>query len=486
MFQRLATALAAIATTGFIAVESLAVQPEERNYWPLLVQRPADEQGVARWSSLGPFFFGSDHASGEKLRGFRPFHHHYESPDQSEATSLLYPLWYREVDAPQDRKRWTFFNLINSDSGSRQSDRFSVWPFYFSRETGDAPTSYRALFPFYGDISHRFGQDRLKWILFPLFTQYQNNDQVTTATPWPFIKTISGEGHQGFEFWPLLGQREETGKTKRQFWLWPLGYRSSKGLDTDEPTYRSGFLPFYSQQTSPGFRSQTFGWPFFGYVNRTSPETYRATHLFYPLWVQGRGETRTVNRWAPFYSHSRSAHQEKTWVMWPLWRDHQWQSNHLHHRRQQLVYFLFHEEVQRSLQSPDAEPAVKRHVWPLFSHWNNGAGRVQVQALSPVDVFFPHNERMRKLWSPLFALYRYDQTAPGEIRHAWLWDAVTFAASTERSRREFHLGPLFNFTQSPEGRRWGFLAGLLSVRQDGEGGLKASSRLKIFHRDASH
>lgn len=486
MCQRLASAFAAIAATGFIAVAVDAVQPEETNLWPFLVERPADEEQVSRWTSLGPLLFGSESASGEWLHGFRPFYHHFEGEDQSEATSLLYPFWYQEIESSPDRHLWTLFNLINSDSGSRQSDRFSVWPFYFSRDTGEESSSYRALFPFYGNIESRFGQDRLHWFLFPLFARYQNDQQITTATPWPFVKTISGDGHHGLEFWPLIGQREETGKSLRQFWLWPLGYRSSQNLDTDTPSHQSGLLPLYAQQSSPGFESKTFLWPFFGYAYRTSPERYHAKHFLWPFWVQGRGETRRVNRWAPFFSNSRSAHQEKTSVMWPLWREHTWNSNHLQHQRRQLLYFVFHEEVQSSLQSPDAEPAVKRHLWPIFSHWNNGAGRVQVQALSPIDVFFPHNEHMRKLWSPLFALYRFDQTAPGEIRHAWLWDAVTFASSAESSRREFHLGPLFDYTKTPEGQRWGFMAGLLSIQKDSERGLTASSRLKFLKRDASH
>lgn len=475
MFLRLVSALAAIGAVGFGAAAGRAVQPQETNLWPFVVRQPADETGVTRWSGLGPFLFGASKPSGETLHGFRPLWHHLEAADGSSAMSIVYPFWYREVDGQSDRKRWTFFNLINSDTGSEQIDSFSIWPFYFSRDTGEPESSYHALFPIYGDIKQRFGQDRLQWLLFPLFARYQNDAEITTATPWPFIKTISGEGHQGFEFWPLAGQREETGVTKRQFLLWPLGYHSSKNLDTEEPTHRAGFLPFYAQETSPGYRSETYFWPFFGYSDRTSPVTYHATHYLWPLWVQGRGEERYVNRWAPFYSHSRSPARTQTWVMWPLWRDRQWHGEQLHHRRQQVLYFLYHSEVQRSAQSPDLAPAFKRHLWPIFSHWDNGAGRVQIQALSPLEVFFPHNERMRQLWSPLFGLYRFDQTSPGEVRHSFLWDAVTFAQSRDQATREFHLGPLFNYTRTPEGKRWGFLAGLLSIEHDSEGRLSASS-----------
>ena len=477
MNLRLESALAALGAACLCAVTAIAVQPEESNLWPLMVTQTPDEEGVERWSSLGPLRFGSTDEAGNELRGFRPLWHHFAGGDDSTAVSIAYPFWHHVTGGASDRKRWTFFNLINSDSGSDQVDRFSVWPFYFSRDSGEEESSYRALFPLYGDIQNRFGQARLKWLFAPLFVRYQNDREITTATPWPFIKTISGDGHAGFEFWPLAGKRQEVGVSQRRFFLWPLGFSSKKNLHTEEPTYRSGFLPFYAQSESTGFRSESFLWPFFGYVDRTSPVRYQAKHLLYPFWVQGRGEERYVNRWAPFYSHSRSPARTQTWIFWPLWRDQQWSNNHLHHQRQQLFYFVYHAEVQSSLQSPDLAAAIKRHVWPLFSHWNNGAGQVQVQAFSPFDVFFPHNERMRQMWSPLFALYRFNQSKPGETRHSFLWDAITYADSSTRQHREFHLGPLFDYTRNADGKRWGFLSGLLNIERASNGSFWASSRL---------
>ncbi len=470
-----------VASMTLVAVACLASVraelPRERNYWPFWVEQPADREGVSRWSSLGPLIYGSSNADGDRMTGFRPLFHDFEGADDSFARSFIYPLWYREHDAATDDTKWTILNLVNSRTGSARDDRFSIWPFYFSRDTGEPESSYRAVFPIYGDISQRFGQQRLRWTAFPLYVRYENDGVTTTSTPWPFIKSISGANHRGFEIWPLWGQRREDGVSSRQFMLWPLIYQSHNNLDTAEPTHRAGFLPLYATETAPGYRSQTFGWPFFGYSNRTSPTRYRQTNLFWPFLVQGRGEQRHVNRWAPLYSHSVSPAREQVWLLWPLWRDRQWSSEHLDHRRQQLLYFVYHSEVQTSRQSPDLASAHKRHLWPLFSQWNNGAGRVQFQAFSPIEVFFPHNERMRQLWSPLFAVYRYNQTDAGEYRHSALWDAVTFARSAERQSTEFHLGPLFNFSGSPQGRYWGFLGDLLRVGYSADRGLSASSAL---------
>lgn len=475
MTRRLLSALAVVGVT--LASPSTAEPMQERNYWPLWVERGPDAAGVERWNALGPLIYGSRSANGDTLGGVRPLFHDFSAAAGSTARSVVYPFWYGEYDAPSEEHRWTILNLINSQSGGERDDQFAIWPIYFSRDTGEPESSYQAVFPIYGDISQRFGQNRLTWAAFPLYVRYAKGDAITTATPWPFIKTHHGGGQRGFALWPLFGHREETGTSFSQFLLWPLIYRTADKQDTATPTHRAGFLPFYATETSAGYRSETFGWPFFGYSRRTAPRSYTQTNLLWPWWVQGRGDARYVNRWAPIYSYSETASRQQTWLAWPLWRDRQWRSAHLSHHRQQVLYFLYHSETQTSLQSPDAEVAVKRHLWPLWSHWNNGAGRVQTQLLSPIEVFFPHNERTRQLWSPLFALYRYDQSAPGELRHSLLWDAVTYARSEDRLSREFHLGPLFSYRADAEGIQWGLLAGLLRVSQPAGQGLQASSIL---------
>jgi hypothetical protein len=457
-----------------------AATPHERNYWPFWVNQGADTEGVERWTSLGPLIYGSHNQPGDTLQGFRPLYHTYAGADGSTSRSILYPLWYREYDAATDDNKWTILNLINSRSSTARDDRFSVWPVYFSRDTGEPETSYKAFFPIYGDIKLRFGQSRIKWAPFPLYVRSENSGLVTTSTPWPFIKTYHGDGHEGFDLWPLFGHRAKPGVSDHRFLLWPLFYSRSDGLDTDEPHRRSGFLPFYATETAAGYHSRTYVWPFFGYSERTAPTAYHQTNYFWPLWVQGRGEHRYVNRWAPFYTHSVTPSRTQTWVLWPLWRNRRWDSEQLHHQRRQLLYFVYHSEVQTSRQSPGLPAATKQHLWPLVSHWDNGAGRVQWQVLSPLEVFFPHSERVRQMWSPLFALYRYNQSAAGEYRHSLLWNGVTYARSVSEQTREFHLGPLLSYTADTGSSQWGFLAGLLRINHDSAGQLSASSRLLSF------
>ena len=288
---------------------------------------------------------------------------------------------------------------------------------------------------------------------------------MTTTTPWPFVKTISGDWHRGFELWPIAGHREADNVSAESFALWPLIYRKRTGPADEATALQAGFLPFYALDRSPGYRSETYLWPFFGYVDRTAPYRYHATHYLWPLWVRGRGDDRHVDRWAPFYAHSTMRGHDKTWIMWPLWRQATWQDRALQHERKQFLYFLYHSTVQRSLSDPDAAPASKVHLWPLLSAWDNGAGRKQVQVLSPIEVFLPHNDRTRRLWSPLFALYRYHEDETGTIEHRLLWNVLKWSRNKTAATRTMSLGPVVRYESSPEGKRVTILGNLLGASQ---------------------
>ena len=445
---------------------------DEKNLWPLFTRHTPPGASHEVTQGLVTLLFRESHADGAVRQGFRPFFEEIRQADSDQVSgSLLYPLHHWETTAGGE-SRWSVLNLINHAQSREQVGgitRFDAWPFWFSRDTGDPDSSYRALFPLWGDVPQRFGQDRARWTLFPLYGRFEKSGTVTTTAPWPFLKIVTGDNHRGLELWPLLGAREHRGVSRDRFALWPLLYSHETNLDTSTPSIQAGILPFYAFDRSPGYRSETYLWPFFGYVNRTEPYQYQATNYFWPLFVQGRGDDRLVNRWAPFYSHSDIKGMEKTWLMWPLWREATWEEGMIRQQRQQLLYFVYHQTTQHSLTNPEAAPARKTHLWPLLSQWDNGAGRKQVQILSPFEVFLPHNERTRKLWSPLFALYRYNEVETGAHRHSLLWNAITYAEDPTTDQRSFHLGPLLGYETESGQREVTLLGGLIRFGQSAKG-----------------
>jgi hypothetical protein len=126
--------------------------------------------------------------------------------------------------------------------------------------------------------------------------------------------------------------------------------------------------------------------------------------------------------------------------------------------------------VQHITRRPTAPAAELTHVWPLYSSWNDGAGRRQWQFLSPFEVFFPRNEKVRHAWTPLLALARHEQRAPGDERTSILWNAISWERQTRNERSEWHIGPLLGVTRQGGEQRVSIGNGLLGLRRGPESG----------------
>jgi hypothetical protein len=450
---------------ALVAALTLQCAAEEQNAWPFWVAYRDDVSGQRVESrAIGPIIVARQHTDGGETHMVRPLFLRHANAQQS-TTHLLYPFftWKRS----EGFASFTFFQLINHQAYANpdggRTRGFDVWPFYFSRETGDPGTSYKALLPVAGTIKHRFGKDALSWYAFPLYFQVEKDEAKTSYTPWPFIRTTKGGGHKGFEIWPLFGRRERPNDYRFQYYIWPLIYKQERRLDEAVPDVKQGFLPFYTRDTGAGYINENYLWPFFGYSDRTEPARYHETRYFWPFVVQGRGDEHTVNRWAPFYTHSIRKGYDKKWVMWPLYRGARWEDAGIAQKKDQLFYFIYWSQEQRSLANPDAAPAYKRHYWPVLSVWDNGAGRRQLQVFSPLEVFFPINEPMRQLYTPLFAVYRQDRRGPGDVRWSLLWGAAS--SKQTDTEREFNLGPLYGRRETAAESRIKIGAGLLSWRR---------------------
>lgn len=464
-----------IALSGCLAALCSRLGADERNAWPIHVAQQDAAGQVTSWESVGPLIFRKPALEGGTVSGFRPFFVRTEDTEgTTTVATVLYPVFIYRADS--DNYKWTILNLITG-SGPKQevttiySDRtkgFDFWIFWFSRDTGSPETSYRAFFPIAGTIKNRFGKDQLSWVIWPLYFQVKKNGAVSTYTPWPFIQTVHGTEH-GFALWPLYGQRDKPDTFHHSFFLWPLGWNNTIQPPEDAPagtppTQQFGFLPFYTRERKDHFINEDFVWPFFGYTDRTLPNRYHEMRYFWPFLVQGRGDDRYVDRWGPFYTHSVIKGMDKTWIMWPLVRQARWIDADIAQKKTQFLYLIYWSQQQRSLTNPAAAPADRTHIWPLFSKWDNGAGRRQFQLFSPFDVFFPDNDNVRETWTPLFAIYRSDQRAPDDKRWSLLFRAVTWRQ--EHGEKEFHLGPLLSVESRPQQRRVAFGLGIFGWKRD--------------------
>jgi hypothetical protein len=457
------------ALLGFAAVAaSFRAEAYELNEWPVYVaQKDANGQTLS-WEAAGPLVFSGPTPGPEAgaADGFRPFYGRITGGG-SVRTDILYPLfYYRKYPGSY---RWSFFNLITgegvdsavSKAGGPTDKHLDIWPFYFSHETKDPIDTYHGLLPIGGNIRYRLGFDRLSWVLFPLYVQTVKKETTSTYTPWPIVRTVRGREH-GFELWPVFGITNGPGVAHHSFFVWPLIWSNTleptpTAPANSPPGTEFGFLPFFTRETAPGMLDENWVWPFFGFTERTIPYRYSEQRYLWPFFVQGRGDDRLVDRWGPFYTHSNIKGDDSKWIFWPLWHQKKWIDGDIAQTKTQFFYFLYWSLYQKDADRPRVAPAYKRHIWPVVSIWDNGAGSRQIQVPSPIEVFFPSNADMREMWGPLFALYRYDHEPTGESRNALLWSAVTWRRTPSEGLVEFHAGPLLGMRRSSSGPHWTIL-----------------------------
>jgi hypothetical protein len=449
----------------------------EVNYWPVFTGQKDDETGLYHsWQGAGPFIFGRTTERFDVF-GVRPLWVRFEDRERNRnSVHILYPLFnYRS--APEG-VAWDVFNSLRFSSFTPEardpSRTLHLFPFLFLRLDPDPDRQYFGIFPIAGQVQNQLGYERITWFLFPLNARLERGGTTTVAMPWPFIRFMHGEGARGYHIWPLYGYARQEGRYERHYWLWPLGYHVRNELWKEEPFEAFGFLPFYARSSSDRAVSESFVWPFFGYTDSRAPEYYE-TRYFWPFLVQRRGESY-VNRWAPVYTHSVRSGVEKRWYMWPIYREEKKIERDLLHEKQQVLFFLYWNLRQSVPGHPEVAPAIKRHLWPFFSYWDNGAGRKQLQVLSPFEVFFPQNDIVRMTYSPLFAVYKRDHEENVRTRHSVLFDFITWDRQDEAF--QLHVGPLFRYERQPENRAWEVIRGLVSFDSGDD-----QRRFRLFWRN---
>jgi hypothetical protein len=153
--------------------------------------------------------------------------------------------------------------------------------------------------------------------------------------------------------------------------------------------------------------------------------------------------------------------------MWPLLKRRAWETERLEVTNWSFLYVLYWTELQKA-RNPDVDfRASKTFAWPFFSHGNNGEGRQQFQLFTPLMPWFKHNEVVRDVYSPLFALYRYDGNDENRTwRHSLLFNLLTMEKKPNGHR--FTLGPVLNVQTGSEVAGFSLLHGLLERKRRGE------------------
>jgi hypothetical protein len=390
---------------------------------------------------------------------------------------FLWPLGRVRADEIENRNRffplWWYTSRLDYD-GQRDIDWYALFPFFWGGHRADDNENYLGVFPFWVDFRDFLVYDRLKFVLWPLYTRTEKDGRVGNLVLWPFIGWGSGpDGYRWDRFLPLWSFA--TGpRYHRWSVLWPFFSWGTEGLDTERPAHHFMFWPFYGRKWGRGIRGWTALWPFFQdleiegrtrkvdifwpflrfeedrsgatpllrwwfwpLVSRTLTDVQSSWVFLWPLFWWGRysdpDAERERFRFVPFYTHSRvkgiDGKERDDLMVWP-WAYRSWTARHGEHSEGQWWY-------------PAPWPWTRGNAYGVREHYAWMWTVAEGQRRGPDDVsmhltanlFTTRDRGARRSMSVPF-LFSYD--ADEEDGTVWLFQFLPIPVggrSTEETRR---------------------------------------------------
>ena len=254
--------------------------------WPLLTGDRRPWAGAREFRSLGPLLhweyrdLQAGSAKAETRLEARPLFSFVETPGETRL-DVLFPVasWRRDEEGPRG---YLFWLGRSRDDSVRGTDEW-LFTGAFGGTTSEG-TGYSGLFPLYGQFFDRFGFDRIRFVLWPIYAEGRVRGYREIHVLWPFFRFGWGDGRFVFRFWPFYGVDRHEGYEVRRFWLWPFVHHRVSRLDTPTPERLFYVLPFYGRRDAGPFHSRFYLFPL--YARRWDddhPEVYRLD-LPWPLY----------------------------------------------------------------------------------------------------------------------------------------------------------------------------------------------------------
>ncbi len=416
-----AVALAALAAILVLAAPR-ATGAFELKVWPLVdFTHRASE---TRLSLLGPLVQWQDDGKTSSL-AVRPFFYTTRHRDSGRETGFaLYPVawWGSEPD--------DFFlrilGLVTYDASSRLKPsspwarKFTIYPLVFFRQGPEAGTSLSVL-PFYANVSHFFGFERIRMVLFPLYLKLVEPLYERTWLPFPFVSWTGGLAGRGWRLWPIYGRSTRGAETETTFIAWPAYIRQDLHLGNEGQITNRISWPLFSSIDGPDLQSRSYGFllVFPLYTHTVDRKGDSETFGFpWPLWIFQRGlkngERRSL-RLAPFYQDRRTDTLRSVFTLWPLYRHRTGLGDDAGYERTDAFFVIYRN--QHEGRGPNELRT--RVLLPLWIS-RSGPQGARAQAITLVDGLFPKNDKIEELYAPLYRLYG-SETAGESSTHDLLW-----------------------------------------------------------------
>lgn len=389
------------------------------NFAPLLFHESSDRE--YQLSLAGPFLeFTSDFSA------FHPFFY-----DDGGQTDVLYPLGHF---TPERGRFVPVFSYTNEET--RQNLSFLV--FFYGRYEDER---YGGIFPLYGTLNHRFGYDRIRFVLWPLYSETTNNGIDAYSVLWPVFRYSPG---REFQVFPLYGY-EETLNYRHDFVLWPF-IHFRRGAQ-----HISAFLPFFYYSSGDTYWNASFLWPLFTYSKDTSPELTSA-NFPWPLLRTATGAYEEFKVFPFYWTRTQGDIYRMKIVLWPLYKHETSYNPAAGIREERTTILLLNKK--NTLAGKGTADSGQVTVWPL---WHRHAHEDRTLWYFPWIVPI-HDDGFRRNYLPLLTLARGEAT-PESSEVSVLWRTVHYKRTDSCSSFAFSF--LFSFERCPGYRRIGFFSDLV-------------------------
>jgi len=438
-----------------------------------------EETGEKKIDALGPFVSYKKEAH-ETEYGLRPIFYNYKDANKDRTSfDFLYPLSsYRTFEGDTKFQALMYIFYYKStlrESGYRERE-YTLFPFIFARHAEDPERSFFAMFPVYGNMNHKYGKDKIKFFLFPLFLQTENYGVTNTNLIWPFIGYYSGNGASGGRLWPIYGQKKVGDALNDRFALWPL-YMEREREFYGAKIHSLAVLPFYYGLDMPGRKQRTYAWPFFTHIENTN-RNFSRWDMPWPLITFSRGDVNT-NRVFPLFSVKREEDFESGFALWPLysWRSHKLENYEI--KKKAIVYFLY-KDVQNIPRVEGGRSSRAINLWPLFTYRRMPDGKAYFRFISPLETFLQDNAPRERNWMPLWTIFRWHRDEEGNHVSSFLWN--TFRTESTKKGVKVDLRPIIpvlSYENTDKRDKFHILGGLFGYSKDKENNKKTLKFLFI-------
>ncbi len=435
---------------------------------PLYDEFPLTLAPGRRTEAVGPLFF-SEQKESQKQFALPPLFSRTVDPDlESEEMDFLYPLV--TYDRYGAEYRFQILQVFAFAGGNTQEEnksrRFTLFPIYFQQRSPIPEFNYTALFPIYGTLKNRLFRDKIHFVAWPLYVETQRKDIVTDNYLFPIFHLRHGNALHGWQVWPLLGvehkgvttrtnrldEEEIVGGYEKLFVLWPIFFKNTMGIGTENPEKQLSVLPLFTTMHSPQRDSTTAPWPIGLSITDDRARKYHEVGAPWPLIVFAHGEGKNTKRVWPIFSRASNSNLTSNFYLWPVYKYNRLYSPPLERERTRILFFLYSDVLEKNL---EANVALHRvDFWPLFTFRRDLEGKERLQILSLLEPFLPNNKSIERDYSPLWSIWRAEKNPITQASSQSLfWNLYRRNVSATTKKCSLLFG-LFQYESAPEGKRW--------------------------------